>query len=467
MGCSAMDRKKAVLVIGLGRIGLPQALVLADQGFQVYGYARNAAMLDTLSEHKVPFVEADLQDLLRKHYGKNFIPFKTWEQTLEILPKIDGIFFSIGTKTVSNKDIEQELILDLSGYYALFDQIFAAKASLKKPITLIIRTTVPLGTTDQFKQYLEKKYTYKESKDFFLGFVPERIIEGAAIKELQRLPRIIGTYSDEGFAAIQALVTQRGREVIRVANPLTAEFCKLTDNSYRSTLFAYVNELAMYANRLNINISEVIYAANQHYHRNHLPQPGFVSGYCLSKDPYIFELDFLKHNPQRDFHSLWYYARRTNDYFMQFVVQKIVNFVSGRPNACVAILGLSFKANVDDFRLAHAFTIIDLLIAEHITNFKVYDPKLNKNEYTRLPEKYLPYVQEATASLSPKILTNVTVVVLLNPHQRLKNSNNSEKLAKLLANTQQPCYVFDPYQLWTEAAEIKHIQYANLEGDMA
>ena len=167
--------------------------------------------------------------------------------------------------------------------------------------------------------------------------------------------------------------------------------------------------------------------------------------------------DFLPHHLQRVV---------INDYFMHFVVQKIISFVSGRPNACVAILGLSFKANVDDFRLAHAFTIMDLLIADHITSFKVYDPKLNKNEYARLPEKYLPYIQEATASLSPKILTNVNVIVLLNPHQRLINSNDSVKLAKLLANTQQPCYVFDPYQLWTEAAEIKHIQYASLESDM-
>ncbi len=458
-----MDRKKTLLVIGLGRIGLPQALVLADQGFQVYGYARNVDMLEGLAEHKAPFVEADLQELLRKHYGKNFIPFTSWDKTREILPKIEGIFFSIGTKTVSNQDITQNSSLDLSGYYALFDQIFSDKRCLKKPITLIIRTTVPLGTTDQFKQYLEKKYAFKESQDFFLGFVPERMAEGAAIKELQSLPRIIGTYSDEGFAAIQALVTQSGGDVIRVANPLTAEFCKLTDNSYRSTLFGYANELAMYANTLKISISEVIDAVNQHYQRNHLPQPGFVSGYCLSKDPYIFELDFLKNHPHRDFHSVWYYARRTNDFLMQFVVQKITDFVGDRKNVCVAILGLSFKADVDDFRLSHGFTILDQLIAAQITQFKLYDPNFNKNSYTRLPDQYLPFVGQASATLNQKMLAAVDAIIVLSPHRALKRRNDSAKLTKLLKGTQNPCYLLDLYRVWDEASSIEHIQYATFE----
>lgn len=321
-----MDTKK-ILVIGLGRIGLPQSLVFADQGFQVYGYARNTQMLSNLAEHKIPFDEPGLSELLQKYYGTRFIPYTSWDNIHSLLPEIDGIFFSIGTQVMSKDDIEQGMTLDLSEYYTLFDQIFSQKRKLKKPLPCIIRTTVPLGTTDQFRAYLEKNHGCKEGVDFYLGFMPERITEGAAIQELKMLPRILGVYSDEAFVAMERLMKHPECPVIRVANPLTAEFCKLTDNSYRSTLFAYVNELAMYAHTWNISVDEVIRAVNQHYQRNHLPTPGFVSGYCLSKDPYIFEMDFLKKQPKRDFHSVWYYARRTNDFLMNFVLQKINDFV--------------------------------------------------------------------------------------------------------------------------------------------
>lgn len=459
-----MGTNKTVLAIGLGRIGLPQALVLAEQGYRVYGYACNTQMLEDLSKHVLPFDEPDLQKLLAKHYGKNFIPFTKWPDVQAILAKVDGIFFSIGTQAPSNQDIIQGVPFDLSDYFTLFDQIFSVERFIKKPITLIVRTTLPLGATDQFKAYLETQYALIESRDFFLGFVPERMTEGAAIQELQTLPRIIGAYSDQGYAAIQALVTQTGQEVIRVDNPLTAEFCKLTDNSFRSTLFAYVNELAMYANALNIHISEVIQAVNQHYQRNHLPEPGFVSGYCLSKDPYIFELDFLKHHPDRDFHSVWYYARRTNDFLMQFVVKKILNFTHNQPKMCVAVLGLSFKADVDDFRMAHGFSILDQLIAAKIEKFKLYDPNWGTNEYTQIPERYQSYVCEVSAKLTAKILTDVDAIVLLNPHSKLKQANQKLKLEKLLQKTHTPCYVLDIYHVWSVADDIPHIDYVSFDG---
>lgn len=459
-----MSVNRALLVIGLGRIGLPQALVLADQGFQVYGYARNTRLVETLATDTPPFEEPHLLTLLRKHYGKNFIPYTAWDKIQEFLPSIDGIFFSIGTKAPSNQDIIQQTPLDLSDYFDLFDRIFLSDTSIKKPITLIIRTTVPLGTTDRFKDYLEKKYAYKEGVDFFLGFVPERMKEGAAIRELQTMPRIIGTYSNQGFSAIQDLVKLPGREVIRVANPLTAEFCKLTDNSYRSTMFGYVNELAMYANTLNISIAEVIGAVNQHYTRNHLPEPGFVSGYCLSKDPYIFEMDFLENHSERDFHSVWYYARRTNDFLIQFIVRKIIVFAAERQDVSVAILGLSFKADVDDFRMSHAFKMMDHLIAADMTQFTLYDPYFAKNTYTVLPERYLPYVKRISATLDKELVSGVNVVLLLNPHTEIKNLNQLEKLTPLLQHTHKPCYLFDLYHIWGEAAQITHIDYATLEG---
>ncbi|MCX7116390.1 MAG: nucleotide sugar dehydrogenase [Legionellales bacterium] len=452
---------QTVLVIGLGRIGLPQALVLTNYCDTVYGFTRDHAITATLKDKQMPFSEPGMLRLLQESYEQRFFVLETWKSVQNIMAEVDCIIFCVGTQAPSNEDILNHTLFDLSEYYALLDHVFADKTIVKKTISLIIHTTLPLGTTDKLKYYLENTHNLKESKDFFLAFVPERMAEGAAIAESQSLPKIIGTYSDAAFEIINELFTRHGGQTVRVQNPTTAEFCKLTDNSYRSTMFSYANELAMFANKLQININEVIHAVNQHYQRNHIPQPGFVSGYCLMKDPYIFELDFLDRNPERGFHSVWYYGRRTNDFLIDFVVNKIVKSIKNRTSACVTILGLSFKENVDDFRMSHAFKIMDGLIEENITHFKVYDPNLGTNIYTQLPTMYAPYVIAKSNQISQEIFSDVDAILIAVPHKELLTCNKDAKLHSLLQHTRKPCYLIDIYNIWDSVSTMMGVDYAS------
>lgn len=463
MKSCAADKIEKILLIGLGRIGLPQSLTLADNGIKVYGFDYNLLTIEALNRGETPFYEPLMDESLKKNLGKTFFAFSSWDSLSDYLPEIDAIIFTVGTQAPNELDVINSVPFDLTEYFLLLDQLFSnKKRMLQKGIKLILRTTLPLGSTDQLKVYLEKKYTIKEGEDFYLAFVPERITEGQVMEELKIVPKIIGVYSDEAFEPISQLFQNIGGKIIRVRNPLTAEFCKLTDNSFRNTIFSYANEIAMHASTLNIDVEEVINVVNNHYERNNIPQPGFVSGYCLSKDPYIFELNFLKNKQERDFHSLWYYGRKTNDYLIDFVVTKVLQHLTNKKTSTVALLGLSFKEDVDDFRMSHSFKIMEKLITANVANLKIYDPYLEKNKYTTIPEEYIPYIIAKTNTLDSTFLTDVDAIILCIRHQELLEFNDVHQLAALFSETHKPCYLFDGWDSWEKAANIEDINYEGI-----
>jgi UDP-N-acetyl-D-mannosaminuronic acid dehydrogenase len=226
-------------------------------------------------------------------------------------------------------------------------------------------------------------------------------------------------------------------------------------------MFAFANEIAMLSSRLDVNIEEVIAVVNTDYDRNHIPNPGFVSGYCLGKDPYIFELDFMKH-AGRDFHSLWYYGRKTNDYLVDFIVNKTLAHLKNRPNPRVTLLGLAFKEDVDDFRMSHAFLVMNQLIAGQVNSFQVYDPNLSNNRYTTFAPFYSPYISLASNTLTPELFTDTDAIIICVRHQELVAANNLEQLNLLLKNTHIPCYLYDGWDIWQNASTINSIEYEGI-----
>jgi len=289
---------KAV-VIGLGRIGLPLALVAADAGIDVTGIDIKKELIGGLLNKKVPFYEPYMEELLKKHCQKNFYP-KLQEDAVNDIEGAGYIIITIGTEFVK---YPQKPSIDR--LFSIIDDLLQIGIRDK---TVIIRVTLPIGYTDKIRKKIEET-GLKEGKDFYLAFVPERIMEGKAIEEEKTLPKIIGCYSDESFKKVSEFFKKVGGGIIRVTNPRTAEFIKLIDNAWRNTRFAFANELAFLAEENEIDVLEAIECANKGYERNQIPIPGPVSGYCLGKDPYILEGAFEKVVKKRGFNSLWYYGR--------------------------------------------------------------------------------------------------------------------------------------------------------------
>ena len=237
-----------VCVIGLGRIGLPFALVAASAGNIVYGIDKNPYIINSLLKRKAPFYEPGLQELIERHLNINFFPLCDMKS---ITDKCEIIVITINTKF----DIENKRIY-LSNIYSLFDELM--KNNMIKDKTIVMRSTVPIGTTDILKKRIENILGLKEGKDFFLAYCPERMVEGRAIEEIIKLPKIIGSYSLRSFNKIASFFQTIGGPVLHVSEPKVAEFIKLAENSWRQTLFAFSNELALLAEKLGLDVVEVI-----------------------------------------------------------------------------------------------------------------------------------------------------------------------------------------------------------------
>jgi nucleotide sugar dehydrogenase len=162
-------------------------------------------------------------------------------------------------------------------------------AALRPGALVVLRSTVPIGTTRGFVEpLLETLSGLTAGADFHLAFAPERTIEGKALQELSTLPQVIGGLDEDSVEATVALFRELTPTIVRVSSLEAAEMVKLVNNCFRDVVFAFSNQMAQVARAYGADIVEVIKAANQGYPRDPvpLPSPG-VGGPCLTKDPFI------------------------------------------------------------------------------------------------------------------------------------------------------------------------------------
>lgn len=429
-----------VSVFAMGRTGLPLSLVCADSGFKVIGIDINEELVEQIKRKEIPFYEEGMQELLDKHLNKNFFP--TTEITDDI-KNSDYFVIAIGTKF--NRYPEKGSLTNL---YKVVDRIREIGVKGK---TLIYRVTLPIGTTDKIKERIEQD-GLMEGKDFHLAFVPERLMEGRAIREEKNLPKIIGCYTDEGFKNVEKFFKKVGGEIVRVSTPKTAELIKLVDNSWRNMRFSFANEIAFLSDANGVNAMEVLRAANKGYERNGIPKPGPVSGYCLGKDPYLLEMAFDK-IITRGFNSVWFYGRRANDW----LCKKIVKEVKG-PNVLVA--GLTFKQDIDDFRNGHPTDIIELLLAEDF-NVIVNDPYIDRHTYTRLSKHIEKNVEKSELE---NAFSKADTIIFATAHKEYRELDTE----KLLKNVKKDARIIDLWNIFEGKLENqKNIEYIGLgRGDL-
>lgn len=322
-----------VSVIGLGYVGLTLALTLADKGYQVTGVDVDKKKIDMLRKGELYVHEIGLPALFKEHLNGNFTVSTG-------IPESGDVFIvSVGTPVKAG-----------GGHLPSLEYLRSAcemvGAKLGMGALVILRSTVPIGTTRDFvKPLLEKISGLRAGSDFHLAFAPERTVEGNALRELLELPQIIGGINGDSVEAASALFREINAAIVRVGSCESAEMAKLINNCFRDLIFSFSNEMSRLAAHYNIDIVKVIKASNSGYPRDPvpLPSPG-VGGPCLTKDPYI--LASVAHQAGIPA-TLGERGREINEGMIGFIADRILKQLQvsrKQPSqAKILICGLAFK----------------------------------------------------------------------------------------------------------------------------
>jgi nucleotide sugar dehydrogenase len=303
---------RTIVVIGMGYVGLTLSLVLADCGFKIVGVESDLDKVVLLNSGVNYIHEVGLPELLKEHLDRN-LTF-----TNELPSDGDVYIIAVGTPIEYRIDGELKPNTDF-----LRDSCISIAKKLRRGNLVILRSTVPIGTTRNFvKDLLESFSGLICGLDFHLAFAPERTAEGRAIKELRSLPQIIGGFNDDSVRATEAIFRDVTATIVKVDSLEAAEMAKLINNTFRDYIFAFANQSAKVAYEHNIDVFKVINAANEGYIRDPvpLPSPG-VGGPCLTKDPHIFASSVTKIPDSNKFFS---YSRQINESMHQFVENNVL-----------------------------------------------------------------------------------------------------------------------------------------------
>lgn len=345
-----------VCVLGLGYIGLPTALLLA-QKHQVVGVDVNQRIINTLNSGKLPFEEPGLEELMKNAKG-NFSASQKVEE---------ADVFLIAVPTPLEKSTK---ISDLKYVRSASEMIYP---HLKNENLVILESTVPPGTSERLVIPILKRSGVKK---FYLSYCPERAIPGKTIFEMAHNDRIIGGMDKISGERTRKLYSSFVKGNMYLTDVKTAEFVKLMENTYRDVNIALANEFAQIAEESNINVWEAIELANKHPRVKILkPGPG-VGGHCIAIDPW-----FLTENSTK--FRIIPIARQINDSMPNNVLQIVRKILKGAKDVTITVFGVAYKGDVDDARETPANKFIKLAENEGFT-VKVHDPYVKEFEYELL-----------------------------------------------------------------------------------
>lgn len=359
---------RKVVVVGLGYVGLPTAATFARAGLEVVGVDINEEVVRTINDGRIHIFERDLDILVHDMVVAGRLRARTTPEQADA--------FIIAVPTPVNTDHSPNM--------TLVDNAVASVApELKKGDIVIIESTSTVGTTERASVHLAAlrpdlvfPHMAPNEADVLLAYCPERILPGATLEELVKNARVLGGLDEVSSNRALELYRFFVKGEMIVAHARSAEMSKLTENAFRDVNIAFANELSMICDELDIDVWSVIRAANLHP-RVKILQPGAgVGGHCIAVDPW-FIIDQAPKTAR-----LMRLARETNHAKTALVAEKIAKAAT-KLSTSIALLGLSYKPDIDDLRESPSLQILDDLLARGYTNLIVVEPNVKQ-----LPDTY-------------------------------------------------------------------------------
>jgi UDP-N-acetyl-D-mannosaminuronic acid dehydrogenase len=434
-----LDSKPDVAVIGLGYIGLPTAAVIARSGCKVLGIDVAQQVVDTINRGEIHIEEVDLDALVQGVVNRGMLRAST-----QIAP---ADVFVVAVPTPFDKNHAPDISYVLAAGKAI-------APVLKQGDIIILESTSPVGTTEALRDMIAQmrpdlKCPYspegggktRETPDISIAYCPERVLPGHILKELIENDRSIGGITPRCARKALAFYKLFVRGACVVTDSRSAEMTKLVENAYRDVNIAFANELSMVADKMGLDVWEVIRLANRHPRVNILsPGPG-VGGHCIAVDPW-----FIVHSAPEET-PLIRTARGVNDGKIRHVIAKAMALVEANPGQRVACLGLAFKANIDDFRESPARLVAATLARKFGERIEVVEPYADQ-----LPIEFT----DTGAQLIDidTALEECGILIVLVDHDLFRVVPLAERASKLVYDT-RGIWPDQPVSATLSAAEIR------------
>lgn len=409
------NRKCKVAVIGLGYVGLSLAVDIAKSGFYVIGIDENYERVSKLNSAENYISSVNNDDLY------NVVDTGTFVATNDssCLKKCDVQIICVPTPLNLNRQP------DLSYIERAANCILE---NLHYGVLIILQSTTFPGTTnDVVKPILERNGMHC-GKDFFLAFSPERVDPGNVEFNTKNTPRIVGGVS--AACVDKAVLFYRQSlqcPIHKVSSTQVAEMSKLLENTYRNVNIGLINEFAILSNTINIDIWEVIDAAKTKPFgfQPFYPGPG-VGGHCIPFDPFYFAWKVREYDKRA---TIIEASGNILDNMPQYVMCRIMETMNARHvfvnGACMLMVGVAYKANINDIRESPALKLLDLLL-KNGARVEYYDPMI--------PEFFHKGIRYFSTQISDEMLHGFDLIIIMTPHDNV-DYDKIEEGASLIFDT--------------------------------
>lgn len=356
------EKKEVVCVIGLGYVGLPLAVRAKERGYEVIGIE--------LDEKKVGLINKKISPIDDEFLIKNLplFSFKATSDAREI-KKADIVLICVPTP------VDHLYNPDLGPVRGACEMVVT---NFKKGALVVLESTVNPGVSEEVIKPIFESYGYKIGTDVFIAHCPERINPGDPKWNVTNIPRVVGAFTPKGLARAKAFYESIVDGAIRPMKHIReAEACKVVENSFRDINIAFVNELAKSFDAMGIDVKDVIDGASTKpfAFMAHYPACG-IGGHCIPVDPYYL----IERAKKAGFdHKFLRTSREINnsmpDYTVELLQDKLNEVKLPLNGTNVGILGISYKANVDDDRESPYYGIVKAL-RKHKAKIHSYDPHI-------------------------------------------------------------------------------------------
>ncbi len=417
------NNEEIVGIIGLGYVGLPLAVSFAKKGIKVLGFEKseNKASLVNAAQNYIKDVDSEvLKACVRE--GK-----LSTTTDMSRIRECDALIICVPTPLDHFKKPDMSFIES-----ACID----IGRNMKRGVFISLEsTTYPTTTEDVVKPIVEHESGFKEGEDFWLCFSPERVDPGNKDYKTENTPKVVGGLGEEAQKIALALYGKAIQKLYPVSSPRVAEMVKILENTYRLVNISLINELALLAGKMDINIWEVIEAAKSKPYgfQAFYPGPG-IGGHCIPLDP--FYLEYIAKGINFDL-TMIDAAGRINNLQPYRMMNKISYALNrqGKPmnGSTILFLGVAYKADIDDARESPALLVMEEC-AKKRANVLYHDPYI--------PEVVDEHGKKWTGvALTDELLESADCVVFTTAHSCFDVEHIVER-AKLIVDLKNVVRIF-------------------------